>query len=142
MSNPDGRDLLTALGDEGLLEYGSHIPAAFVQKVLGIVVPRTGSKRTFEQLALQEMAAVDYVRNHLLNKGKYLSGAGGDYRILTVSENMRQVAVYMSSSVKKSQRGLKLLRTTPKEPGTPPDDMETRLERQKDAARTKLKDIQ
>lgn len=107
------KDLLEALRENGLLDYGSHIPGDFVREALGIKYPEIGSKKEFDEIALKELGAVDYVRNAILNEGKYLAGMGSDYRILLPSENKEQIERYMSSAGRKLRRAGKLSRNTP-----------------------------
>ena len=135
MSNKEGRDLMCHLDRGGYLDYNVFIPAELVREQLGLVYPETATKREFDQLALAEMAAVDYVRNALLGRGMYLRGVAGGYRILTVSENMEQVELYMSSADRKIVRGLKLLKNTPREPGRYPDQQEVRAELKRESIR-------
>ena len=108
-----GKDLLDHLSASGKLEYGTVIMAEEVRLVLGIEFPDTASKRTFDSLALQELAGVDYVRNVLLGQGKYLGQDKGNYRILLPSENADQVRNYMGSADNKLRRALKLWDNTP-----------------------------
>jgi hypothetical protein len=126
----DGKCLLEWLREHKLDEYGSVIRAASVQEVLGIVVPERADKRTFDQLALKELSAVDYVRNILLGEGKYLAQHQGDYRILLPSENARQVELYLSSADGKLRRAMKLLRNTPSTDDSinrPPENVAARI---------------
>lgn len=135
MSNKEGRGLMEFLEDESLLDYNTFISAEIVREQLGLEYPEVGTKREFDQLALQEMAAIDYCRNVLLGRGMYLRGVAGGYRILTISENMEQVELYMSSADRKIIRGLKLLKNTPREPGRYPDQQEVRAELKRESIR-------
>lgn len=110
-----GKDLLSHMEAAGLTEYGSVITGETVRGVLGIKLPRTASRRTFQELALLELGAVDYVRNVLLGEGKYLGQSNGDYRIFLPSENATQIARYMQHADSKLKRGLKLWRNSPKD---------------------------
>lgn len=116
------RNLLEMLEKKDLLQYGSVFPAQIVQDFLGITYPEVGSKRQFDEIALKELAAVDYVRNTLLGRGMYLALNGSAYRILLPSENRAQVERYMSSADKKLRRAQKLSRNTPVEPGAQRND--------------------
>jgi hypothetical protein len=60
-----------------------------------------------------EMAAVDGVREMLLNEGKYIAGTGTDYRILTPGENTLQIDRYLAHAQNKIRRARKLERTSP-----------------------------
>jgi hypothetical protein len=118
------RDFLRYLIDEGLTEYGSVIPKDLVYELLGIEVPQTGTQRQFNEIALTELAAVDYVRNFLLSEGKYLAGTTTGYRVLLPSENAVQVESYISQADKKLSRALKLSRNTPKPADNVRDDQQ------------------
>lgn len=107
------KDLLNALKQKDLLEYGSVIPGELVREILNIEYPEYGTREVFEGIALQELGAVDYVRNALLNEGKYLASNRGDYRILLPSENKRQIEAYTAQADRKIRRALKLSRHTP-----------------------------
>ncbi len=107
------KDLLRALRDRGLLEYGSVIKGDDVREILGIEYPEVGTKKDFDEVALAELGAVDYVRNVLLGEGKFIASSQGDYRILLPSENKRQVDMYMQQADRKLRRAHKLSRNTP-----------------------------
>lgn len=107
------KELYEELGARGLLEYGSVISGDVVRRIIGVQMPVIGTKRDFDEVALAELSAVDYVRNVLLGRGKYLTGSGGDYRILLPSENKRQVDIYMNQADNKLRRALKLSKNMP-----------------------------
>jgi hypothetical protein len=108
------RELYAALQANGLLEYGSTIPTELVHATLCLSVPDVAPKSVYDRVALLELAAVDYVRNILLDQGKYITGTASGYRILLPSENAAQVDQYMSSADRKLVRALKLSRNTPR----------------------------
>lgn len=108
-----GNDLLGFFKSLNLDEYGSVIPVEVVRRVIGIEYPEIGTQKEYNSLQLTELAAVDYVRNALLNEGKYLKLDGMAYRILLPSENAGQIALYMQSAEKKLKRALKLNKNTP-----------------------------
>ena len=107
------KELLAALRGRGLLEYGSVIKGEEVRDILGIEYPEVGTKKDFDEVALAELGAVDYVRNILLGEGKFIASYQGDYRILLPSENKRQVDAYMQQADRKLRRAHKLSRNTP-----------------------------
>ena len=107
------KELLAALRGRGLLEYGSVIKGEEVRDILGIEYPEVGTKKDFDEVALTELGAVDYVRNILLGEGKFIASHQGDYRILLPSENKRQVDAYMQQADRKLRRAHKLSRNTP-----------------------------
>jgi hypothetical protein len=116
MSNREQyRDLLDHLIHNGLTEYGAVIPKEEIYDFLGIEVPKLGTLTQFNQIALLELAAIDYCRSVLLNEGKYITQDGGVYRILLPHENARQVEIYISSADRKLTRALKLSRNTPRQ---------------------------
>lgn len=136
MSNAKNRPLFEYLEANNMLHYGSLIPAAVVRSVLGLNYPDQAPKKVFDQLALAELAAIDYVRNILLARGMYITGNGSDgYRILTPAENAQQCDVYISSADKKLRRALKLSRNTPKMADHKPDQREARIVMKRESLR-------
>jgi len=118
------KELLEELINEGLIEFGSVIPAKRIQEIMGLVPPPDVvlRKMRFDELrkvvnglALAELTVVDYIRNVLLGRGMYLTNEKGDYRILLPSENKRQVELYMASADRKLARALKLSRNSPRD---------------------------
>lgn len=120
-------ELLQTLREAGLTEYGSVIPARDIRKMLNLTMPRFGSKQDFDRVALAELAAIGYVRNHLLDEGKYITADGDSYRILLPSENAKQVEAYLEASNRKRRRGLRLLKSTPPGMAEFPSQLESRL---------------
>ncbi len=108
-----GRDLLDYMRSTGLDEYGSVISIEAVRSLLGLEFPAVATQGEFNRLQLEELAAVDYVRNALLNEGKYIKSSGQAYRVLLPSENHEQIMLYMSSAEKKLKRAIKLEKNTP-----------------------------
>ena len=123
----DFRELFEELESRGLTEYGSVIDANMVRHFLGIVHPEIAPKAVYDKLALAELGAIDYVRNILLGRGKYITATPSGYRILLPSENSKQVDLYISSADRKLTRALKLNRNTPKESGKDADQTEARI---------------
>ncbi|MGI9142830.1 MAG: hypothetical protein ACR2IJ_06525 [Fluviibacter sp.] len=108
-----GKELLEYFRLNGFDSYGADISGEEVRYVLGLVIPIVGTKEDFDKVTLTELAAIGYVRDTLLNEGKYLACHRGHYRILLPSENAKQVMSYMDSADKKLKKGLKLHRNTP-----------------------------
>lgn len=73
--------LLETLVALELTVFGAHIPGQVVRDALQITFPEVGTKAEFDKLALAELSGIDYVRNHLLNEGKYLRAATEGYRL-------------------------------------------------------------
>lgn len=107
------KELFNELMARGMTGYGSEIPATLVHQILGIEYPESASKKVFDELALRELGAIDYVRNILLGQGKYLESKGDVYRICLPSENRLYVERYMKSADKKLKRANRLSRNTP-----------------------------
>jgi hypothetical protein len=127
VSNADHKGLHEALKQAGLIAYGAVIRGDHVRSILGLEYPEVGTKKQFDEIALAEMAAVDYVRGVILNHGMYIAGINGDYRILLPSENARQIELYMKSADRKLARALKLSRNTPRESSGTNSQIEARL---------------
>jgi len=121
------KDFFNALKEMDMLEFGAVIPTSTVHELLGIDMPSTAPKRVYDQLALMELAAIDYVRNILLGHGMYLTGTSTGYRILLPSENAQQIDLYMEAADRKLTRALKLSRNTPREVQSAPDQTEARI---------------
>lgn len=113
MSNNKGKDLLSFMRENGLDKYGDVISAEIVRITIGLEYPEIATQQEFNALALAELGAVDYVRNALLNEGKYFKAEGSAYRILLPSENAAQISAYMASAEKKLKRAIKLDKNTP-----------------------------
>ena len=107
------KELFTALIEHDLVGYGAEFPASYVHEVLGLEFPESAPKRVYDELALKELSAIDYVRNILLGQGKYLEAKGAMYRICLPSENRAYVERYMKSADKKLKRASRLSRSTP-----------------------------
>lgn len=119
--------MFDALEAEGLLEYGSFIPGEVVRAKLGLEMPNIGTKEQFDAVALAELSAIDAVREILLNFGKYLSGSGKGYRILTPGENTQQIDRYLAHAQNKIRRARKLERTSPAMTNGKPDQSAARI---------------
>ena len=116
-----GEDLFQYMRTRGLTEYGSIILVSDVQSVLGIVIPEMGPKHIFDELALIELGAVDYVKNLLLGEGKAFIRHKDAYRILLPSENADFIKRYMNAADRKIKRALKLSRNSPVTDAKPHD---------------------
>ncbi len=131
----EARELLAELEARGLIEFGAVISASTVRGILGLEFPAVADKRTFDALALRELAATDYVRSVILGRGMYLMGTQSGYRILMPSENLKQVEAYMGAADGKLCRAMKLQQNTPGEVSGQPDQTAPRLMMQRDAIR-------
>jgi len=109
-------DSLELLKQGGHLDYGSVIPKSVIYEAFGITPPNFPAMLpAIKRFELEELAVASYIRNSLLNEGKYLKGETNSYRVLLPSENAGQVLKYMESADRKLKRALKLNRTTPSE---------------------------
>ena len=133
--------LYRVLQEAGLLEYGSRIEGELIREQLGIQMPRTGTKEQFDQIALRELTAVDFIRTLLLREGKYLAGDKGGYKILLPSENRAQVDAYMSQADRKLRRAQTLLRNTPSCTHKQVDQTEARIMMKRESIRERGRDI-
>lgn len=111
----DYQNLYDFLNGCNLLEYGSVFPKKMVWDALKLEVPEVATMREFNQITLAELAAIDFIRNALLEQGKYIGADGDNYRVLLPSENAQQCERYMEAADRKLTRALKLSRNTPKE---------------------------
>lgn len=131
MSNKSKRakflDMFMVLDSEGMFEFGEFTERTMIYELLGLEMPEFASKEVFDRLAMLELAAVDYCRNVLLGRGKYLAGVPGGYRVLLPSENRAQVDAYMHSADRKLLRALKLSRNMPDMQNDQPDQTEARI---------------
>lgn len=117
MSN---REAYEHLLENGKLDYGSVISAEEVRKAFGIdEIEYPAMRHEIVNQELAELGAVDYIRNRLLNLGRYIKGSGEHYRVLLPSENATQVLAYMESADRKLKRALKLNKNTPIEHKVP-----------------------
>lgn len=134
-----GKCLMAYLSENNLTDYGTVIHGDDVREVLGIKIPKMGTQQQFRDLALAELTAVDYCRNVLLGKGKYLTQRGGDYRILLPSENARQVDTYMSQADRKLKRALKLSKSSQQAATNQhPDNVNVRIMMKREAIKNRV----
>jgi len=110
-----GKDLYGHMLAENLLEYNSVITGDTVRSVLHLKYPKVGTREQFSRIALLELSAVDYVRNQLLNQGKYLQTNAGNYRVLLPSEHKAQCERYIAAAQAKLRKSVKLSTNTPPE---------------------------
>lgn len=108
-----GRCLLDYMRSKGLDGYGTVISAIDVRAVVGIEYPETASLKEYQSLGLLELGAVGYVRNILLDEGKYLCQVKDNYRVLLPSENASQVDAYMRQADNKLRRARRLSASSP-----------------------------
>ena len=134
------KELLSAMENAGLCDYGCVISSEFVREAIGLSYPEVATKAEFDRLSLLELSATDYVRNVLLGRGMYLTYDRGDYRILLPSENEKQIESYISSADKKLSRALKLSKNTPKMSDTKHRENQTaaRILMKRSGARTSI----
>lgn len=131
MTDTTNKEFYAWFVEHGYSAYGAEVPVETVQAFLGIEYPETASKKLYDTLTLIELGYIDYVRNMLLNDGKYLTNSRGVYRVLLPSENAAQVERYVSGASKRLNRALKLSKNTPAEYKKPNDDTVVRIELKK-----------
>lgn len=132
------KELFHGLKSAGLLDYGTHIPGEAVRELLGLDMPKFGTKEQFDAVALKELSAIDYVRGLLLNEGKYLAGCRGGYRVLLPSENKAQVEAYMQQADRKLRRAQRLSRTMPTTNMAQNDQTQARIMLKRESVRASL----
>ncbi len=104
------------LKEAGFLEYGAVMESMLFREVFGVEeITYPAERRDIEKQVLEELTCIDYVRNKLLNEGKYIKRDGDIYRVLLPSENAGQVLSYMNSADNKLKKGIKLNTNTPTE---------------------------
>ena len=113
MRNENIREVVQEMRDLGLLEYGVHIPAKKFRSFFGLDYPKTATRAEYVALELEELSISGYIRDRLLNEGKYFKSGQDGYRVLLPSENAAQVLSYMSQADNKLKRGIKLNKNTP-----------------------------
>ena len=112
----NNREAYEFLLDEGFLEYGSVIGGDIIREAFGIpeiYYPAMRSEIVGQELA--ELSAIGYIRDRLLNLGRYIKGERDKYRVLLPSENAGQILSYMESADRKLKRAIKLNKNTPAE---------------------------
>ena len=113
-SDMNNAECFKMLEDMGKLEYGSTISLNLLYDIFGIEkVEYPATRAEMKRLELEELKVTGYIRDKLLNQGKYLKGEKDSYRVLLPSENAGQIISYMESADRKLKRALKLNRNTP-----------------------------
>ena len=111
MTNLDGFKILE---ETGFLDYGEGISGFDLREIFEIdEIEYPAMKVDIDRQQLQELIVSDYIRNRLLNQGKYFKQTRDSYRVLLPSENAAQIISYMNSADNKLKRGLKLNKNTP-----------------------------
>lgn len=129
----DGERLWFAMQDAGLVKHGVLIEESFVRETLGIVIPETGSFKSFQRLALIELNAIDYVREQLLNLGMCMPKHDGVYRIPLPSENVVIVSNWIDAASRKLRRANKLRSNTDRTVAPEVDQTSARILMQQEA---------
>ena len=122
METKSNKEIYDFFKSHKYLEYGSIIPVQLFRDVCGIETIEIGSRADFDNMALSELNYANYIRNKLLNEGKYLKGERDSYRILLPSENAGQIMSLMNSASNKLKRSIKLNSNTPAEYKIPTND--------------------
>lgn len=116
MENRTKEESFRMLESMGCFEFGVVTKSSVIRRVFDIEeVTYPAMKNEMARQQLAELGATDYIRNKLLNRGKYFKGGSDSYRVLLPSENAAQILSYMSSADRKLKRGLKLNKNTPVE---------------------------
>ncbi len=115
MTNQDKRNIIQQMRHAGLLDHGAVFSGSEFREIFKLTMPKTGTKAEFDVITLEELSYAGFIKDILLNEGKYLKSERGDYRVLLPSENQQQIIAYMSQADKKLKRGIKLNKNTPTE---------------------------
>ena len=115
MEAVSNRTVYEQLEAHGYLAYGAVIPIQMFRDFCDIETIVTGTKKEFDDIALQELNYASYIRNSLLNQGKYFKGERDSYRVLLPSENQGQIMSFTNSASNKLKRAIKLNANTPTE---------------------------
>ena len=126
------RDVIDLMRSNGMLKYGEFIPGDEFRELFGIETINTGTLEEFRAMEVAEMSCSGFIRDMLLDEGKYLKSEKNGYRILLPSENAQQVMAYMKHADNKLKRGLKLNKNTPSEHRIPSED-EVRMTMKKES---------
>ena len=94
MTNKDKRTIVRQMRDAGMLEYGFVISGSQFRSIFDIILPVSGTKKDFDMVSLEEMIYSSFIRDMLLNEGKYFKSEKDNYRVLLPSENEAQVIAY------------------------------------------------
>lgn len=133
MSKVSAKNLLEWFRENNRDAHGSTVSGIDVRAVLNLRMPELGTKSEFDSIALKELSAIDYVRNVLLDEGKYLKQDGDGYRILLPSENAVQINNFMLSANRKLRRAHRLSKSSQVEPSKTSMNTEARMAVQRQA---------
>ena len=104
--------LYETLRDGGELEYGSTVKRNRVLEIMGIENIEVGTQQDFQDQELAELSGIGYIRNILINQGKWIVRKGDTYRVLQPSENGSQIDAFMRSGSNAYLKATKLSKST------------------------------
>jgi hypothetical protein len=128
--------VFNALTNEGVFEYGAMIHKEELLKYFGIQplsedeankLSFTAIKTRIQEDALQELAVTDFIRDRLLDEGKYFYRNGKMYCVALPSQNSEKADAYLKSAQRKIKRASRLLANTPKEVSSNSKQQQSRL---------------
>lgn len=120
-------DLMEWFRANGFDQYGAVVTKEQLLHFLKIDVPLMGTWHDFRRVEIALLDPIRYIRDALLNEGKYLKGDRDVYRVLLPSENAAQVRSFEDSARKKLKRAATLSATTPSEHKDVRDNTEIRI---------------
>lgn len=109
------KTLYDTLDSLGCFEYGGTFTREEVIGLLRVKYIKKGTRADFQTMDLAELAGVGYIRNVLINQGKWIKLTGDHYRVLTPSENADQIESFLSRGRRAFNKANKLAKSTPPE---------------------------
>jgi hypothetical protein len=106
------KTLYETLLNSSELEYGSTFKRSRVLDIMGIEDIEFGTQKEFQVQELAELSGIGYMRNILINQGKWIIRKGETYRILHPSENSSQIDSFMRSGSNAYLKASKLAKST------------------------------
>lgn len=108
-------DLFDHLELMGCLSYGGTFTRSMVLDAMDVEIILEGTREDFQEMDLAELEAVGYIRNVLINQGKWVVRKGETYRVLMPSENEGQIRAFSQRGDRAYLKATKLAKSTPPE---------------------------
>lgn len=131
--------LYETLRNTAELEYGATFSRARVLSIMGIEDIEFGTQKEFQEQELAELSGIGYVRNILINEGKWIVRKGNTYRVLQPSENGSQIDSFMRSGSSAYLKASKLAKSTEPKYLVEHDQLAAKIQSRRKAARDKAR---
>lgn len=131
--------LYETLRDNAELEYGATFSRTRVLSIMGIEAVEYGTQKEFQEQELAELSGIGYVRNILINHGKWIIRKGETYRVLQPSENGSQIDAFMRSGSNAYLKASKLAKSTEPKYLVEHDQLAAKIQSRRKAARDKAR---